>query len=132
MSYRFLVADDMEINRKLMWSLLMHQGEVDFANDGLQTVQAWKKALAEGKPYDLILLDIMMPEMDGQQALAEIRHQEAALGFDSGQEVKVAMVTCLGDYDNALEGFKNGVADYLVKPVDKSKIEHLLHDLNLL
>lgn len=132
MPYRFLVADDMEINRRLMCSLLKQQGEVDFATNGVQTVQAWKQALTEGKPYDLILLDIMMPEMDGQQALAEIRQQEAAMGFHSGQEVKVAMVTCLGDYDNALEGFKHGAADYLVKPVDRGKIEHLLHDLNLL
>ena len=132
MSYRFLVADDMEINRRLMFSLLQRRGEVDFANDGVQTVSAWKKSVIEGKPYDLILLDIMMPEMDGQQALSEIRGQEAAMGLNSGQEVKVAMVTSLGDYDNALEGYKKGVAEYLVKPIDKDKIDHLLAELNLL
>jgi two-component system chemotaxis response regulator CheY len=70
---RVLVVEDDFISRKLLTTLLGHYGSCDVAVDGVEAVSAFKMALAEGAPYDLICLDIMMPNMDGQEALKEIR-----------------------------------------------------------
>ncbi len=132
MQLQFLVADDMEINRTLMWKILKPFGKVDFAHDGAQVVEAWQTSQQKKQPYDLIFLDLMMPVMDGQAALKKIRDLEQEADIDTGHQVKVAIVTSLGDWDNALESFKKGIEEYITKPLDREKITQLLRDLNLI
>ena len=132
MELKFLVADDEEVNRLLLSKILAPFGKVEFARNGLETLEQWERARDNGAPYNLILLDIMMPEMDGQEALSRIRYKEKQEGLDSGQETKVVMVTSLGDWDNALASFKKGVEEYITKPIERAKIVTLLENLKLL
>ena len=77
---RVLVVDDSAMNRKLLVRLLQNQGHTcDQAENGLAAVDKVKEALANDKPYDSILMDNLMPEMNGPDAAKEIR----ALGSDS-------------------------------------------------
>ena len=69
---RILLAEDNFVTRKLMVAILSQYGECDVAVDGMEAVDAFLMALEDGKPYDLICLDIMMPVMDGFQALVGI------------------------------------------------------------
>ncbi|MDX2470374.1 MAG: response regulator [SAR324 cluster bacterium] len=131
MELKFLVVDDMEVNQILLQKILQPFAKVDIAENGQVCLDKYKESLTKGKPYDVIFLDILMPVMDGQEALKKIREHESALKMDTGQEVKVIMVTSLNDWRNALDSFKNGVAEFVTKPIDRLKIIELLGRLGI-
>jgi two-component system chemotaxis response regulator CheY len=64
----------------------------------------------------------MMPEMDGQQALKQIRALEEAKGILSTDGAKIIMTTALGDMKNVMTAFSGLADDYMVKPIDKAKL----------
>ncbi|HMK65399.1 MAG TPA: response regulator, partial [Thermodesulfobacteriota bacterium] len=85
----------------------------------------WK----ELKPYDLICLDIMMPEMDGQELLKKICSAESDMGVP---EVKIIMTTALDDSKNIMTAFRNQCEAYLVKPIRREKVEEQLRAFGFL
>ncbi len=122
-----LVADDELNNRVLMGRLLESYGTVDMVIDGREAVDAFLLAHAEQEPYDLIFMDIMMPTMDGHQAVQTIRSREAEWGIVSRQEVQVIMVTALDSPREAMRSYyHDGCSDYMTKPITKQKIEHIM------
>ncbi len=116
-----IVEDDLTC-RLVLQETLKKYGPADAALNGEEGVEAVRKALAAGEPYNLICLDIMMPEMDGQVALKEIRRLEEASGIASINGAKVIMTTALSDSRNILESFKSSTDAYLTKPVDRAKL----------
>ncbi len=120
---RFLIVDDEITSRKILQKSLKPYGACDFAVNGAEAIISFKKALEEDCPYDLICMDIMMPNIDGQQAVKEIRKFEKEKGIKPKKEVKIIMVTALGDPKNAVEAFYQGRAtSYLVKPISVEKL----------
>ncbi|WP_298266657.1 response regulator [Geobacter sp.] len=118
-----LIVEDDFISRKIMKELLIPLGETDIAIDGSEAVQAFRLAHDERHPYDLICMDIMMPNMDGHEALAQIREYEKELGIGAADEVKVIMTTALDDPKNVVEAFyRGGATSYLVKPITRQKL----------
>ena len=119
-----LIVEDDYLSRTILHRWLIAYGETDVAVDGPQAVRAFREARAAGKPYDLICLDIMLPEMDGQAVLRAMRAAET----ESAQPAKAArviMTTALSDRENVLAAIPQCDA-YLVKPIDKEKlISHL-------
>ena len=77
---KVLIAEDDFASRKFMLRFFEKYGECDVTVDGKEAVEAYKMAIECGEPYDLICLDIMMPEMDGHQALKTIRKIEEENG----------------------------------------------------
>jgi two-component system, chemotaxis family, chemotaxis protein CheY len=73
-----LVAEDDATNRKLLKAFLSRYGECDIAVDGSEAVNAVLLAIESRREYDLVCMDLRMPQMDGQEAIREIRRQEAA------------------------------------------------------
>ncbi|MCA1987263.1 MAG: response regulator, partial [Desulfovibrio sp.] len=65
---RVLIVEDDFTSRKLMQTILSPYGDCDVAVNGREAVEAFQNALNSAKPYDLVCMDIMMPEMDGQEA----------------------------------------------------------------
>ncbi len=128
-----LIVEDDFIARRILKEILSPYGECDIAIDGEEAVQAFRLAWEENKPYHLICMDIMMPNMDGHQALKQIREIEKLLSVDNRQEVKVIMISALGDPKNIVEAFyKGGATSYLVKPIKKQKIIKELQHLSLI
>lgn len=129
---RVLIVEDDFTSRKLLQKILSPYGEADIAVNGQEAVEAFKEALEEGKPYDLVCMDIMMPEMDGQEALRKIREFEKSKGVKSSDEVKVVMTTALDDPKNVVEAYyKGGATSYVPKPIDRQLFLQLLRNLGL-
>jgi len=129
---KILVVDDDEATRYLLGKILAAHGEVDVATDGVEAVSAFSKALMENAPYDVALMDIMMPRMDGQETVRRLRELEAAAGVPASRECKVIMVTALGDVKNVFKAYyKGGAYTYLTKPIDANVLLQTLRDLGL-
>lgn len=123
---KILIAEDDFASRYLLQTLVSKYGSCDVAVNGIEAVELYKMAMDDGNPYDLICLDIQMPEMDGQEALQKIRDIESSYGIDGLDRVKVAMVTAYGDMDNVTSAFDNQCDAYLVKPISVDKIHDVM------
>jgi two-component system, chemotaxis family, chemotaxis protein CheY len=130
---RILIVDDEITSRKILQKSLSTYGTCDFAVNGADGIASFKKALDENKPYDLICMDIMMPNIDGHQAIKTMRDMEKEKGIKPKKEVKIIMVTALGDPKNAMEAFYQGKAtSYLVKPISVEKLHEEVKKLGLI
>ena len=126
-----LVAEDDFTSRLLLQKLLSPFGEVHVAANGAEALEAFRDAKKSGEPYNLVCLDIMMPKMDGQEVLKEIRGLEEADGIDLGQGTKVIMTTALKDRTNVLTAFREQCDAYLAKPIDRQKLVGCLKEFGL-
>ncbi|MDQ7834656.1 MAG: response regulator [Humidesulfovibrio sp.] len=118
---RALIAEDEFLGRKVLTAFLSTLFEVDIAVNGKEAVAAFQMAHDEGKPYDLILMDIMMPELDGLEALTQIRAKEHENKLRP--QVKVLMTTALDDAKTVIRSFHDGEASgYIIKPLSKDKL----------
>lgn len=126
-----LIVEDDPISSRFLEEVLEKHGTVTAAANGKAAVQAFLQARASGKPFDLICLDIMMPGMGGQEALAAIRQLELEHGLQVGQGARVIMTTALEDHTNVRQAFKASADGYVVKPIEKQKLFRLLGDLGL-
>jgi two-component system chemotaxis response regulator CheY len=113
--WNVLVVDDDFVNRKLLVESLKELADCDTAAGGKEAIAAYELALENGKPYDVILLDIAMPEVNGIEVLKFIRNKETTMGVLFGHGVPVIMTTAFRE--PFLEAFNKGCDDYIVKPV---------------
>lgn len=130
---RILIVEDELASRKFLAHVMTSYGECDAVVDGAEAVLAFIEAIESGNRYDLICLDIMMPEMDGQEALKEIRVIEKEHEIPLKLETKVMMTTALADPSNVMEAYyKGGASIYLAKPLDVEKIREAMIELGFL
>lgn len=116
---RFLVVDDDFETRHLMQKLLRPFGDVDVAMDGEEGVEAFSRALKDGEPYSLVTMDILMPNIDGQQALREIRQIEKEHDIAADKQVRIIMISGLDNSEELHDAFFLGEAtSYIVKPIN--------------
>ncbi len=127
---KFLIAEDDLISRKVMRNYLIPYGECDIVVNGREALDAFNEAIKKNEPYDLVCMDIMMPNMDGMQAIKEIREMENSLGIKSGDGVKVIIISAVESPETVFDTIiKEGSFGYLNKPVSR---EHLLEELKIL
>ncbi|WP_133579601.1 response regulator transcription factor [Aureibacillus halotolerans] len=106
---RILVVDDEERIRRLLKMYLERENyEIDEAEDGEQALE-----LASHRNYDCILLDIMMPGMDGVEVCERIREKKAT---------PIVLLTAKGEEANRVQGFESGADDYIVKPFSPREV----------
>jgi DNA-binding response OmpR family regulator len=120
---RILVVDDDASSRDIAARLLAREGyDAQTAGSGAECL-----AVAKREPVDLILLDVMMPEMDGFAVCAALR--------DAGLNIPVILLTAKDDLDTRLEGMHHGVSEFLTKPINKfelfARVRAQLHILEL-
>lgn len=129
---RILLAEDDFVTRKFMMNFLSKYGECDVTVDGMEAVDAFMMAMEEDEPYDLVCLDVMMPVMDGYQALVGIRNIEKERNIPEEKAVKVIMATALNEEKNVKMAFDLGCTIYSGKPIDQDRFEQALKKLGLI
>lgn len=129
---KILIVEDDFVSRRILQQILSPYGVCDIVTNGVEAINAFTLALEEQEPYDLICLDIMMPEMNGQEVLKEIRKIEQEQGVFGLDCVKIVMTTALGDSENIKRAFREQCEAYLVKPIDKKKLLNMLTQLGLI
>ncbi len=129
---KILIAEDDRLSRTFMAEFMADYGECHLAADGMQAMNAYIEALKAGEPYDLLCLDIMMPEVDGLQVLKVIRELEEQNGVATDERLKIIMMTAVADMDNINEAFELGCDAYASKPIDTDKIKELLAGLGIM
>ena len=129
---RSLVVEDNVVNSKYLFNLLKPFGQVDIAETGIVAIEKFTEALEISEYYDLVCLDVMMPEMDGQETLMRLRKLEEENGIFGLDGTKVIMTTALDDKRTILQSFKVGCESYLIKPISKSALIEELKKLNLI
>ena len=122
MKMKILIVDDEPNARKLLEVLLTDYGECVTAANGVLAVEAVRSVLAQGRGYDLIYLDIMMPQMDGHETLRVIRQIEAEHGIEPENGAKVIMTSAMADADHIIRSFRSGSQAYIIKPVTRTKL----------
>ncbi|EOS29636.1 MAG: response regulator [Lachnospiraceae bacterium] len=126
---RILIAEDDFASRKAILKFLSAYGECDVTVDGMEAIDAFMMALEEEDPYDLICLDVMMPVMDGYQALKNIRDIEREHNVDPADQARVIMTTALNEEKNVKKAFELGCTVYCAKPIDLEKLKDMLEKL---
>lgn len=121
-----LVVEDDRVSRLFLKAALSRFGECRTAVNGREAVEAVTAARKEGHPFDLVCMDIMMPEMDGQAALEKIRECERSAGQLA---TKIIMTTAVAERNRVATAVAGPCDAYLLKPI---KLETLLQHLRAL
>lgn len=125
---RVLLAEDVDLNREIAQYMLEDQGViVDVAINGLEAVEKFRKSPAG--TYDVILMDIMMPELNGLEATRAIRNME---GREDGREIPIVAMTANAYTSDVKRSLEAGMNAHLSKPLDKEKVYSALQQCRLL
>jgi two-component system chemotaxis response regulator CheY len=113
-----LIVEDDFTARLTLQKFLSRYGECHIAVSGKEAVDAFRMAAESASGYDLICMDILLPEMDGRTAVREIRSLERERGILSRNGAKIIMTTALDDMKEVIRSFQELCDAYLVKPID--------------
>lgn len=128
---RILVAEDELISRILMQEMMKGLGCVHTAANGKEAIEAARMALQRRKPYQLICLDIMMPEVDGLAALAAIRQLEDEADLPPMQSARILMTSASGEMSHVKAAAAGRCDGYLIKPIERNALMRQLAKLLL-
>lgn len=123
---KILLAEDDFASRKFMSKILDKYGETDITVNGLEAIDAFLMAIDDDERYDLVVLDVMMPMLDGYQVLDTIRKLEADKKYKPEERTKVIMTTALNEELNVKKAMEIGCDAYVGKPVNVEKFAVLL------
>src|SRR6187455_1827210 len=107
-----VVDDDPNVQRLLQYTLKQEGYDVVIAGDGAEGFRLWTQESA-----DLVLLDVMLPKLDGYQVAQKIREQEAG-----GSHVPIIMLTAEREIEQKVRGLRAGADDYLIKPFHPAEL----------
>ena len=129
---KIMIVEDDFASSLIIDSYLSKYGDCFVAGNGTEAIEAFRNALDKGKPYDLICLDIMMPEMNGHLTLVEIGRIEAEYRISNSDRVKVIMTTAIDESEDMIKAFKEGCKAYIVKPITFEKLLTEMRKLNVI
>ncbi|MBF0628827.1 MAG: response regulator [Magnetococcales bacterium] len=128
-----LIADDDINGRVILTTILSPYGVCHEAGNGVEAVAAFKAALDQNAPFDLVCMDIMMPEMDGQEAVLAIRAEEKKRHISTQDETVVIMTTALDTLESIIRSFDQGGCNaYLGKPIRRAALLEKLRNYGLI
>ncbi len=129
---RMLLVEDDIASRLVLETFLGRHGECHVAVNGREAVEMFRAAFEQGQTYDLICMDIMMPELDGREAVRQIRAMEREHGVNSSQGSKIIMTTAVDDLKEVSRCFQQLCDSYLIKPIDLMKLSNQMRSYRLI
>ncbi len=126
-----LIVEDEFASRRLLQVLLSPYGECVSATNGQEAVEAIQQSILENDPYDLVCMDVMMPEMNGIEAVEKIRVIEQENNISGLDGVKIIMTTAKNLSKDIIEAFRAGCEAYVVKPIQKESLISEIDKLGL-
>lgn len=129
---KILIVEDDFVTRKILKNFLKDYGEVDIAVDGEEAIEAFNIAKENNENYDIIFLDILMPKIDGQEVLRNIRKIEESNEIYGNKGVKIVMTTILDNSSTIIKAFRDQCEAYLIKPISQDEITKILIKLELI
>jgi len=127
-----LIVDDDFQGRLIIQKMIGNRGECHQAANGKEAVLAFRQAQDAGEPYALVLLDVMMPEMDGLTALSEMRQIELERGRERPNAAKIIMLTAVSDERTVRAAALDSCDDYILKPFSGARLLKSLRDFGLI
>ena len=119
---RALIVDDSEMSRRITARIIAKVFSYDEAENGLIAVHKYQEAIEQGTPYDIVFMDIIMPEMDGKEAVRSIREYEASSGI---MRVPIIMISA----SEMITEIEELVSGLLRKAVNKQTMDAMLQKL---
>ena len=116
---RILIVEDEKHTSLMYQSFLEQKGECDIVEKGQDAINVFNRSIVQNEPYDIILLDINLPDIDGLNVLEIIREKEKRADLKTDKMIPVIMVTGIANKDFILRAVKLNCAGYIIKPVDK-------------
>lgn len=108
---KVLVVDDSEFNLNILAKTLAYECEVKTANSGESAIKT-----VESDPPDLVLLDVMMPEMNGYEVCSRLKSEART------RDIPIVFLTAMDEAENRKKGFELGAVDYITKPFDRLEL----------
>ena len=119
---KILIVEDELTSRMALTSFLQPVGDVDITVNGNEALTTFEKAIENNQPYELIFLDIMLPELDGIEALEKIRKLETRYDVREYAKAKIIMTSSYADKDVILKAARAGCTSYMIKPMDRTRL----------
>jgi two-component system chemotaxis response regulator CheY len=130
---RFLIVEDDLLSQKLLKKMLEKYAECVVASNGQEGYDLFCEAADAKMPFDLITLDVMMPQASGTECLSSIRAYESeTLQIPEESRVKVIMTTAVDDALTVYDAHASGCTQYLVKPIERKRLIMTLERLGLI
>ncbi|MBU2510081.1 response regulator [bacterium] len=123
-----LIVEDNRQSYELLQKMLEAYGFSDIAENGFEAFDLFKQAHADGEPYDVIFLDIIMPDLDGHEVLRKIRNWEKQ-NIQDDPPVQVVMASSKSDTDTILSSYDDGCQHFFMKPYDKGELDELMEKM---
>ncbi len=117
---RFLIVEDDPIYQKMLEVFLAKFGTSTIVESGENSLAIFEKAINDGKPYNMVCLDIKLPGIDGLRVLAKMRVIEA--GARLPEKTKILIITASEENGHMIEAFSNEADGYLKKPIERGDL----------
>ena len=121
---KILIIDDQTANIEYLKVLIKDYGTCDQTTDGLEGIEILKRATQSDQNYDLLLLDLTMPEVHGYTVLAEVRKMQAHL--PTQDQTKVVIVSASGDFENIKKSLREGSDFFVASPVNRKDLTDVM------
>lgn len=129
---RVLIVDDEPLFRTILNEYISKYAECDLAENGEEALKLYDRAFVGGQPYDLVLLDIYMPVMDGHELLRSIREREKTHSIALADRIKAVVISAGNSPRQVADTFfEDQCDDYIIKPFQLDTVKALLKKFNV-
>ena len=129
---RTLIVEDVHFLALILQRIIEPYSKADFAENGAVAIDKYTKAFTKGKAYDLICLDLLLPEMDGFEVLRNLRQFEDDFNITPDKRTKVLVISTFNDHKTVAKARAAGCDSYIAKPFRKDRVLQTIEKLGLI